>query len=227
MDAQAVNTLGGSCELVGLGLVVRDLVQVIGYRGYLRRLRRRQQQLQRAIVVRVHRFFSRPTGDVLTFQMAASAARSAKARMAGEQDQAHAIKVQPGQTLEQAIAMLRLQVEQLRHDLWRERRDRQHALEEESGQTREALEQTADRLHTALEGVRDDLRRLERLTTGVVQLRRDGIVLLMLGIALTTWPDWWAEHVLGWLTWTMTGVVVMAYIAWWLCRSILAAIRDG
>jgi hypothetical protein len=122
--------------------------------------------------------------------------------------------------------MLHLQVERLRHELWLERRDRQHAIEEESGRTREALEQAADRLRTALESVRDDLRRLERLTTGVVQLRRDGIVLLMLGIILTTWPDWWAEHVLGWLTWMTTGVVVITYVAWWPCRSILVAIRD-
>jgi hypothetical protein len=49
MDAQAVNTLGGICQLAGLGLVVRDLVQVVEYRGHLRRLKRRQQQIRRAI----------------------------------------------------------------------------------------------------------------------------------------------------------------------------------
>jgi hypothetical protein len=227
MDAQAVNTLGGICELVGLGLVVRDLVQVVGYRGHLRRLQRRQQQMRRAIVARARRFLSRPTGDDLPFQVAASVSRSVKARMVGEQDQAPAIKVRPGQTLEQGMAMLRLQVEQLRHELWLERRDRQHAIEEESERTREHLERTADRLHTALESVRADLRRLERLTTGVVRLRRDGIVLLAFGILLTTWPAWWAEHVLWWLTWTLTGTLAVAYVAWRLCRSILVAIRNG
>jgi hypothetical protein len=89
------------------------------------------------------------------------------------------------------------------------------------------LERAGDRLHTALESTRDDLRRLERLTTGDVRLRRDGIVLLAFGIILTTWPDWWAEHVLWWLTWILTGMLAVAYVAWWLCRSILVAIRNG
>jgi hypothetical protein len=56
----AINTLGGICQLAGLGLVVRDLVQVVEYRGPLRRLKRRQQQLRRAIIARVRRFLSRP-----------------------------------------------------------------------------------------------------------------------------------------------------------------------
>jgi hypothetical protein len=227
MDVQAINTLGGICQLVGLGLVVRDLVQAGGYRSHLRRLQRRQQQMQRAIVARVRRFLSPPTGSDPPFQLAASVSRSVAARMLGEQNQAQAIEVQPGQTLEQRIAMLRLEVEQLRHELRLERRVRQLAIEEQGGRTREALEQAADRLHAALESVRDELRRLERLTTGAVRLRRDGIVLLGFGIILTTWPDWWAEHALGWLTWMLTGAIVMAYVAWLLCRSILAAIRDG
>jgi hypothetical protein len=71
------------------------------------------------------------------------------------------------------MAMLRLQVEQFRYELWLERRDRQHAIEEESERTREALERAADRFHTAFESTRDDLRRLERLTTGDVRLRRE------------------------------------------------------
>ena len=72
-----VNTLGGMCQLAGLGLVVRDLVQVVEYRGHLRRLKRRQQEIRGAIVARGRRFLSRPISDDPRFQVAASVSRSA------------------------------------------------------------------------------------------------------------------------------------------------------
>jgi hypothetical protein len=68
---------------------------------------------------------------------------------------------------------------------------------------------------------------LDRLTTGDLRLRRDGIVLLLFGIVLTTWPEWWAEHALGWLSWPLVAGLVVAYVAWRLCKAILVEIGAG
>ena len=135
--------------------------------------------------------------------------------------------IQTGATLKDRVDKLQRQVEQLQDQLQAEREDREHALQRERQHTQEVLQQEAKRLLGAIDGVRGDLRRLEELTTGDVRLRRDGIVLLLFGIILTTWPAWWADHALGWLSWPLFVGLVEYYIAWRLCRSIFAAIRAG
>ena len=78
---------------------------------------------------------------------------------------------------------------------------RQRAIDAERQRSQEALEREAKDLRSGIEDVRGELERLEELTAGDVGLRRDGIVVLLGGIVLTTWPTWWSENVLGWLTW--------------------------
>ena len=52
MDAQAINTIGGVCEIAGLLLAVRDLLAVHEYRGEFARLRSRLGELRNAAAAR-------------------------------------------------------------------------------------------------------------------------------------------------------------------------------
>ena len=77
----------GSAKLAGLGLGLRDLDQVVEYRGHLRRLSAASSR------------YGEPSSPVV----AASVSRSVATSMPEGQDQAHAIEVRPGQTLVQRM----------------------------------------------------------------------------------------------------------------------------
>jgi hypothetical protein len=64
MDAEAVNTAGGICELAGLGLAVREYLAALQHHGHLADARRRLTQVWGAIVARWRRFRGRPAGVV-------------------------------------------------------------------------------------------------------------------------------------------------------------------
>ena len=68
--------------------------------------------------------------------------------------------------------------------------------------------------------------KLDQATTGNLRLRLDGIVVLLFGVVFTTSPAWWSRW-LGWLSWPRVWLLAAGYVAWRLCRSILAAIRIG
>jgi hypothetical protein len=99
------------------------------------------------------------------------------------------------------------------------------AVKEERQRARQELAAETERLRNAIGDVEGELRRLEELATGNPRLRRDGILVLLAGIVLTTWPTWWSQHVLGWLTWPLFVALVEYFIAWWLVRAILVLLR--
>jgi hypothetical protein len=68
--------------------------------------------------------------------------------------------------------------------------------------------------------------KLDQATTGNLRLRLDGIVVPLFGVVFTTSPAWWSRW-LGWLSWPRVWLLAAGYVAWRLCRSILAAIRIG
>jgi hypothetical protein len=60
MDADQVNTLGGFCELIGVGFVARDLMTLARYRGKLAELVARFHAWRAAAVTVMRKLLRRP-----------------------------------------------------------------------------------------------------------------------------------------------------------------------
>ena len=222
MNVQQVNTVGGIFELTGVVLAVRELVDVLAYQGVMRRLRDRWQQARAAIMDGLRRLLRRPVAQQLSVSSVSTSARAqaANVSVAGQPATAQVV-----QSLEDRVDALEQRVDQLRKEIAAERLERQRAIDAERQRSQQALEREADELRSGIENVRGELDRLEELTTGDLGLRRDGILVLLGGIVLTTWPTWWSENVLGWLTWPLFIVVVEYFIAWRLVWAIHVALR--
>ncbi len=224
MNTQAVNTLGGLCQLTGVVLAVRDLLELHRHRGDLKRLKQRLDQARAAVARWVRRLLHRP---IRQDARAAAGVASVRAVATASGVAFHPFKLDANQPLEAQVAALGQAINQLREQLRDEAVNRSRAIQEEQQRARQELEAEARRLRDDIAGVEGKLAGLDRLTTGDLRLRRDGIVLLLFGIVLTTWPEWWAEHALGWLSWPLVAGLVVAYVAWRLCKAILVEIGAG
>jgi hypothetical protein len=68
---------------------------------------------------------------------------------------------------------------------------------------------------------------VDNLATGDARLRLDGLVLLLIEITFTTWPEQIAQHVLSWLPWQWFALLFVSYLAWRLVASTTRALRSG
>jgi hypothetical protein len=225
MDAEAVKHLGGICQVLGVVLVLRDVLNLARYRGELvkaaAKLRAwRSAALTAAIELR-RRLLRQPAPSVTVHAHSASgigfAGSAAVARgMRGP------FTPQPGQSLQDQVNELGTLVNRLREEVVREPQERERAIAAERQARQAELRALADRLEAVADDLRREFKELRETTTGGIRLRLEGVPLLLVGIVFTTWPD----GVAGWLpSWPPLRVVVLflgAYILarltwrWWL-----------
>lgn len=61
--------------------------------------------------------------------------------------------------------------------------------------------------------VHQELNDLREVTTGGGRLRWEGVPVLLVGVAFTTWPDGVVDHWRGWLPWRLLVLMAAFYAA--------------
>jgi Sec-independent protein translocase protein TatA len=222
VNPQQVNTLGGLCELAGLVVAVSDWLGLAEYKGRLKAAKQRLVGSWARLVQQVQRWRGRPVRHAHATG-AAAAAFSFTGTASGVAYRP--VRFDPDRPLEELVAALGEAVEQLRDLLSDERQQRQQAIAQAEQRGKAELAAEARRLDDAIAGVQEQVTKLDRATTGNLRLRLDGIIVLLFGIVLTTWPagvsEWWPR----WLTGIRLAGGVAYYLAWRLCRMIWAEIE--
>lgn len=218
MDVQTVNNLGGACSILGVVLVVRDLLSISQYRGELAPAAA-WLRARRAVVVAVaRRLLRRPQSTTVR-----------TVGLAGEIEMAGTVTArvspgpfipQPGQSLEDQIVMLARLVNRLREEVVREPQERERVIAAEREARRAELRAEAERLEATLRALRQEFEGLRETTTGGTRLRWEGVPVLLVGIAFTTWPDGIAGGWPAWLPWRPLVLVATGYAAVRVCWAI-------
>jgi hypothetical protein len=220
MNADQVNALGGWCELIGVGFLVRDLMSLAHYRGIWERVAAYVVSWRAAVVARMRRLFRRPGQQIV--RQVGSAVGIGDAFNAS-------VRTTPGpfiprreRTLREEIAELGLRVNQLQEQISREQLEREQAIEAERQERRRELQAESGRLRREIIELRQEVEELRDATTGDLGLRLESVAILTLGIVFTTWP----ELVAGWLPEWPPFRVAMSFLcgyvfaricwAWWL-----------
>jgi hypothetical protein len=207
VEAETVKNLGGVCQIAGVALVVWDLLALTRYRGDLARAAARLRSWWAAM----RRLLGRPRGQTIV-----------PVGMVEEGEAANALTVRkypppfvaaPGQSLEDQVAALARLVNGLLDEVIREPQDRKRAILEERQESRAELRAEAERREAAVGALREAFIGLEGVTTGGTRLRWEGVPVLLVGVAFTTWPDGVAEHWPGWLPWRVLVLLAAFYAA--------------
>jgi hypothetical protein len=223
MDAQAIKNLGGALQIIGVVIVLWDLLNIHQYLGDLGRvtgwLRARWVQVEAAL----RRLLRRPGHAQVVHAQAASGvgiASSVPARLTPGPFVPQLDQPQAQQLAAQAVYLNRLYA-------WikREVEERDRAVEEARTQLRSELQAEARRLDGLIKEVHGEVRRLRKLITGAMELRWLGVPILLAGIALSTWPDGWAQVWPVWLSLVVLGFLVACGLTGWICWLILARLR--
>jgi hypothetical protein len=225
MDAGAVNTAGGICELAGLGLAVREYLAALEHQGQLAALRRRLQDMWRTIEALWRRLLGRPGRNVVVH---------AGAAVASVQAMAATVRVTPagfspgeGQSVEDQVVELGRVVNRLRDWIQEEQQLRDRTIEAARADARAELHAEAQRLRDLISEVDGKLQDFDQRTTGDLRLRLDGLLLLFVGIVFTTWAPDVADHALGWLPWPFFYLALIGYVVWRLVGSTTRALRSS
>jgi hypothetical protein len=204
MNAQTINTIGGVCQIAGVVLVVVDLVIIHEHRGDLGRMR--------AAVIRGLRSVFPQRRRAIKFADGGHASTRLSTTSSGISTQLWP-QVRPGASVEERIAALEELPDLIAAQLERERRAQAEArrdlAEQLRGQLRGELQAEVQRLTGAIATVQQRHERLEELTTGSTQLGWTGVLLLLAGVGLTTWPDGMA----AWPTWLPECLIALLALA--------------
>jgi hypothetical protein len=222
MDAGAVNTAGGICELAGLGLAVREYVAALEHHGQLAALRRRLDERWRPVAAWWKRLRGRR--DTTVHSGAGTVVAKVQVTATGQVIPA-GFTPTADQSVEEQIAQLGRVVNRLRDWIQEEDQLRDRAIEAARVDARAELHAEAQRLRNLISEIDGKLQDLDSLTTGDARIRLDGLILLLVGIVFTTWPAQVAQHVLGWLSWQAFALLLVGYVAWRLVASITGALR--
>ena len=117
----------------------------------------------------------------------------------------------PGQSLEDQIAELGALVNRLREDLITLDRENRQAIDTLRQQTDEKLRAEQQRADEALNVVRGDLDGLRETTTDGLRLQVEGVLGVVVGVFLTTWPDAVARWLPGWPPFRVAVFLVFFY----------------
>jgi hypothetical protein len=227
MDTQAIKTLGGICQILGVLLVVWDLLNIHEYLGDLGRLMVRMRTWRVRVEAAVRRLLQRPGRSVVVHAGAASGIGIAGGSVTARLTPGPFVS-QPDQPPGDQLAAQAEYLNRLRDWIMREVEQRDRAIEEERAQARAALRAEGRRLEGLIGEVRAEVDRLRKLTTGGIGLRWLGVPILLAGVAFSTWPDGWAEVWPGWLSPVALGFLAACAGAAWLCWAILALLcRDS
>jgi hypothetical protein len=211
VEAYTVKNLGGVCQIVGVVLVVWDLLALNRYRGDLDRAAARLRGWWTATVAAVRRLFGRPRGQTI-----------APVGIAEEGEAANTLTVrgfpppfvaEPNQSLEDQVAALARLANELLDEVVREPQERERAISEERQARRAELRAETQNREASVGALRQEFHCLREATTGGTRLRWEGVPLLLVGVAFTTWPDAIADHWPAWLPWRPLVLLVISYAA--------------
>lgn len=220
MNAEQVNALGGWCELVGVGFLVRDLMSLAHYRGIWGRVAAWLRTWRTAAVAWVQRLFGPPAHQIV--REVGSAVGIGSAFNASVRTTPGPFVPRRERTLREEIAELGLRVNQLQEEITREQQERERAIAAEREDRREQLRAEADRLERQTAQVRQDVEGLRDATTGDLGLRAESVVILTLGIVFTTWSELFAGWLAEWPPFRVAMSFLGGYVfarfcwAWWL-----------
>jgi hypothetical protein len=248
MDAQAIKTLGGICQIVGVLIVVRDLLAIHEYLGDLERLMARLRVRWAPVQAALHRMRRRLWASVQ------AALRRMRRRRMRRQHGPSAVTLQvdnvhqgmavdsltisqklgpfihdPGQSPEEQLAAQAEYLNRLRDWIDREvEQQRDQAILAAREQTRAELQREGERLDRAIAHARQEVHRLRRLTTGGIGSRWGGVPVLLGGVAFSTWSDGWAEVWPAWLSPMALAYLITCCVVAGLCIAIQVWLRrDG
>jgi hypothetical protein len=227
MDAQAIKTLGGICQILGVLIVVRDLLAIHDYLGDLDRLMAwvRARRAKVEVALRRLRPRSRPGAVGGASLTAASVTRSTGSARLGKAPGPYLQP--PHQPLQEQIASQADYLNRLRDWIVEEIKLRDQVTEAEREHARTELRTEREQLDRAIAEARQEVDRLRELTTSGTGSRWLGVPVLLAGVAFSTWPDGWAEVWPAWLSATALGFLVGCGIAAWICWAIAAELRAG
>jgi hypothetical protein len=132
-----------------------------------------------------------------------------------------------GQSVEDQVDQLGRVVNRLIDWASDELQQRDHAIRQAQADAKAKLQAEVQRLGDLIAQVNSQLQDLDKRTTGDLRLRLDGLLLVLLGIAFTTWPHRIAGNALGWLPWPLFYLALIGYVAWRLVVSTTGALRSG
>lgn len=221
MNAEQINALGGWCELVGVGFLVRDLTALARYRGKLRELADRLKARWARVAAVVRAWWDRLWRWLLRRRPApvttAQAGVGMSAVLAG-----HATGVaggsrgpftpRPGQSVEDQIAELGSLVNRLREEVIREPQERERAITAERQARHAELRAEAERLERQVTANHQEVEGLREATTGDLGLKAESVVFLVLGIVLTTWSELFADWLPAWPPFRVAMLFLGAYL---------------
>ena len=224
MDAQAIKNLGGAFQIIGVVVVVWDLLNVHQYLGDLGRLKVQLRTWRVRVEGWLRRLLRRPGRRVDAYAQAASGM--------GIAGGAVTVRTTPGPFIprpdlspaEQLAAQAEY-LNRLRDWMMREVQQRDEAIEAERAQVRTELRAEGERLERLIGEACEEIDRLRELTTGGIEVRWWGVLMVLLGVAFSTWPDGWANVWPGWLSAVALGFLGACAVAAWICWMILARLR--
>jgi hypothetical protein len=223
MDAQAIKTLGGICQILGVLIVVRDLLAIHNYLGDLERLTAWVRGRWASTSAAVRRLLRRPGRSVVVHAGAASSvgiAGSVTVRTTPGP-----FVPQPSQPLPEQLAAQAEYLNRLRDWMVREVQQRDEAIQAEREWARAELRAERERLEGVIGNARREVERLRELSTSGTGSRWLGVPVLLAGVAFSTWPDGWAEVWPAWLSALVLGFLVTCCVAAWVCWAIGARLR--
>ncbi len=209
MNEAQVNTLGGVCELLGVVVVVLGLLDLASYRGDLARMGAWLDARRATVVAAARKLLRRPGHAVLVEAGTATAHLTVSG---SAQVIRGPFTLRPGQSLESQIAELGSLVNRLREDLVTQDREQRQAVEAIRKQTDDRLREERERSDAALTMVREELDRLRETTTGGLRLQIDGVLGVVAGVILTTWPENIARWLPSWPPFRVALFFVLAYV---------------
>src|SRR6266545_6445055 len=223
MDAQAINTLGGICQILGVLIVVRDLLAIHDYLGDLGRLTARMRAARVKIEGWLRRLLRRPGPPTVVHPSTAELSVALDAILV--RTTPGPFVPQPDQSPSEQLAAQAEYLNQLRDWMVREVQQRDEAMQAEREQARAELRAERERLERVIGEARQEFERLRRLTTSGTGSRWLGVPVLLAGVAFSTWPDGWAQVWPAWLSITLLGLVIACCIAAWMCWAINRQLR--
>lgn len=224
MDAQAIKTLGGICQILGVLIVVRDLLAIHDYLGDLTRLTAWLHTRWVQAEGWLQRLLRRPGRDVVVHAGTATASLGMAGLVTARVTPGPFVAQPDQRPAEQLVAQAEY-LNRLRGWIMREVEQRDRAIEEERAQARAELLAEAQRLERLVDEARREVDRLRELTTSGTGSRWLGVPILLAGVSFSTWDEELAGVWPRGLSPLALRFLVACGLAAWLCWAILARLR--
>ena len=224
MDVQAIKTLGGICQILGVLIVVRDLLAIHNYLGDLTRLTAWLHTRRVQVEGWLRRLFRRPGRGVVVHAGTATASLGMAGSVTARVTPGPYV-AEPDRPPAEQLAAQAEYLNRLRDWIKREVQQRDEAIEAERAQARAELQAEGQRLERLTGEAREEVERLRELTTSGTGSRWLGVPILLAGVIFSTWDEELAGVWPRWLSPLALSFLVACGLAAWLCWAILARLR--